>query len=135
MTEKLLVLYICINCNYNDFSFCKYQCYHILLLVLCYNVVMASPQFQISFGKIFELLTQKQLNCQKIWKWYFFTKIVLNYCEKKNLVIEITRTIHSKSESSELFLVTECFFNLFPKVLRSNELQQLEFKFEKNIWI
>ena len=29
---------------------------------------------------------------------------------------EITRTIYSNSESSEQILVTECFFNLFPKV-------------------
>ena len=29
---------------------------------------------------------------------------------------EITRTIYSNSESSEQFLVTECFFNLFIEV-------------------
>ena len=35
----------------------------------------------------------------------------------KNLqIFEITRTIHSNSDGSEQFLVTECFFNLFLKV-------------------
>ena len=67
-------------------------------------------------------------------KWYFVTKIVLTYCEKKfeirgwrlriwkwfDLKLEaegwefenvlITRTIYSNSER---FLITECFFNLF----------------------
>ena len=28
--------------------------------------------------------------------------------------VEITRAIYSNSERSEQFLVTECFFNLFP---------------------
>ena len=60
-------------------------------------------------------------------KWYFVTKIVLTYCEKKLLKFEaegrefakmfdITRTIYSNSERSEQFLVTECFFNLFLEV-------------------
>ena len=31
-------------------------------------------------------------------------------------IFEITRTIHSNSERSEQFLVTECFFNLFLEV-------------------
>ena len=66
-----------------------------------------------------------------IIKWYFVTKIVLTYCEKKlfewsrktfeirgwrpriSKIFEITRTIYSNSERSEQFLVTECFFNLF----------------------
>ena len=85
--------------------------------------------------------------------WYFVTKIVLTYSEKKlfYLVIEknfwnsrfegrdfakilrsITRTIYSKSERSEQFLVTDCFFNSF---LRSNKLEQIEFKLDKNIGI
>ena len=60
--------------------------------------------------------------------WYFVTKIVLTYCEKKLFQwsgiffeiwgwrprifkhFEITRTICSNSERSEQFLVTECFF-------------------------
>ena len=57
------------------------------------------------------------------WKWYFVTKIVLTYCEKKNVLVvkknfgnsslkaenltifEITpfRTIHSNSKRSEQF--------------------------------
>ena len=66
--------------------------------------------------------------------WYFVTKIVLTYCEKKFVIVieknfkirgwrprifkifEITRTIYSNSERSEQFLVTECFFNLFLEV-------------------
>jgi hypothetical protein len=48
-------------------------------------------------------------------------------------MFEITRTIYSNCERPEQFLVTECFFNLYPGVrfLRSNKLEQLEFKWEK----
>ena len=67
-------------------------------------------------------------------KWYFDTKIVLTYCEKKLFLwsrktfkirdwspricknFEITRTVYSNSESSEQYLVTECFFNFFLEV-------------------
>ena len=65
-------------------------------------------------------------------EWYFVTKIVLTYCEKKNSSdreklsrlkaenfqkkFEITRTIYSNSVKSEQILVTECFFNLFLEV-------------------
>ena len=67
-------------------------------------------------------------------KWYFVTKIVLTYCEKKMFewlrktfeirgwrprickIFEIVRTIYSNSERSEQFLVTKCFFNLFLEV-------------------
>ena len=39
--------------------------------------------------------------------WYFVTKIVLTYCEKKNSSdrekLEITRTIYLKSERSDQF--------------------------------
>ena len=66
--------------------------------------------------------------------WYFVTKIVLTYCEKKLFywsrktfeiwgwrprickLFEITWTIYSNSERPEQFLVTECFFNLFLEV-------------------
>ena len=48
---------------------------------------------------------------------------------------EITKAIYSNSERSEQFLVTECFFNLFLEVLRSNKLEQLAFKLEKIIGI
>ena len=62
-------------------------------------------------------------------EWYFVTKIVLNYCEKKLFqwfrktfeiqswrprickIFEIIRTIHSNSKRSEQFLVTKCFLN------------------------
>ena len=56
-------------------------------------------------------------------KWYFITKIVLTYCEKKIVLVieknwrpricknfEITRTIYSNSERSEEFLGTLTFF-------------------------
>ena len=46
-------------------------------------------------------------------------------------IFEMTRTIYSNSEKSEQFLVTEYFFNL----LMENKLEQLEFKFERNIGI
>ena len=48
------------------------------------------------------------------WQWYFVTKVVLTYFKKK--MFEITRTIYSKSERSEKFLVTECFLNLFLEI-------------------
>ena len=69
-------------------------------------------------------------SCEKYskkWIWYFVTKIVLTYYEKKMFkwsrktfeiwgwrprifkIFEITRTIYSNSERSEQFLVTECF--------------------------
>ena len=67
-------------------------------------------------------------------KWYFVTKIVLTYREKKIFLwsrktfeirgwklricknFEITSTIYSNSERTKQFLVTECFFNLFLEV-------------------
>ena len=65
-----------------------------------------------------------------IKKWYFVTKIVLTYCEKKLFkwskknfwrprickIFEITWAIYSNSERSEQFLVAECFFNLFLEI-------------------
>ena len=84
-------------------------------------------------------------NClQKVW--YFVPKIVLTYCEKNVLVIkekllkfkgrifffEITRTIYSKVST---IFETTCFFNLCLEVLRSNTLEQIEFKVEKLIGI
>ena len=85
--------------------------------------------------------------------WYFVTKIVLTYCEKKLLVLEknfwnsrlkaknlqklfeITRTIYLKSERSKQFLVTEGFFNCSWKFYIFDRLEQLGFKLEKNIGI
>ena len=67
--------------------------------------------------------------------WYFVPKIVLTYCEEKNVQVikknfwnsrlkrickhfVITRTIYSNSERPEEFLVMEWFFNLFLEVSR-----------------
>ena len=47
----------------------------------------------------------------------------------------MTGTIYSNSEKQEQFLVTECFFDLFLEVFRSNKSEQSEFKLEKNIGI
>ena len=46
----------------------------------------------------------------------------------------LNRTIYSNSERSEQDLVTECFLTCSWKFLISNNLEQLEFKLEKNIW-
>ena len=40
----------------------------------------------------------------------------------------------SNSERSERCLVTECVFNLFLEVSRSNKLEQLGLKLEKKYW-
>ena len=49
-----------------------------------------------------------------IREWYFVTKIVLTYCEKKMFEIrknfEITRKIYSRSERSEEFLDLETWW-------------------------
>ena len=51
-------------------------------------------------------------------------------------IFEIARTIYLNSEISEQFLVTECFFLTCSwRILRSNKLEQLEFKLEKIIGI
>ena len=56
------------------------------------------------------------------WVWYFVPKIVREKVMKfkaedwEFAKFEITRTIHSNSERSEWFLVTECFFNLFLEI-------------------
>ena len=67
-------------------------------------------------------------NCSDL----LWEKIVLVI--KKNFfkIFEITRTIYSNSEWSEQFVVTECFLlTCFWRFLRSNKLEQLEFKLEK----
>ena len=48
---------------------------------------------------------------------------------------EISRRICSNSERSEHFLVTECILTCSYSFLRSNKLEQLEFKLEKIIGI
>ena len=85
-------------------------------------------------------------------KWYFVTKIVLTYCEKKlfywsrktfeilgwRLTIcknfEITKTIYSNSERSEQFLVTECFLTSSWRFLIPIKLEKLELELEKKYW-
>ena len=76
---------------------------------------------------IFELIFTHQ-------KWYFVTKIVLTYCEKKSSsdrekllkfeaegqefakILRSLKQFIQISERSEQFVVTECFFNLFLEV-------------------
>ena len=83
--------------------------------------------------------------------WYFVTKIVLTYCEKKNLVIEknfwnsrlktenlqkffeIIRT-YSNSERSEQFLVTACFFNLFLEVSHILQIRTIRIHIGTKCW-
>ena len=102
---------------------------------LVYYIFKVSWLF--TFSKVRWLFTVLQSSnflhskSQLITKWYFVTKIILTYCEKKLFKwsrktfeirgwrpricknFEITRTIYSNSERSDQLLVTECFFNLF----------------------
>ena len=86
-------------------------------------------------------------------QWYFVTKVVLTYSQKKLFewswktfeirgwrprickCFEITRTIYSNSARSDQFLVTECFLTCSWRFLISNKLEQLIFKLEKIIGI
>ena len=91
---------------------------------------------QLDLNSIVAAICNRKEMIQRILKvvwshcWYFFTKIVLTYSQKKMFLwgttfeirgrrpricknFEITRTIYSNSESSERFSMTECFFNLF----------------------
>ena len=52
-----------------------------------------------------------------------------------NKNFEITRTIYSNSEKTPQFLKRNTFFTCFCRLLRSNTLEQLEFKLEKLIGI
>ena len=71
-----------------------------------------------------------------MWEWYFNTKIVLTRCEKKySSDFDITKSIYSNSERSEQFLVKTCFLSCSWRFLRSNRLEQSEFKLEKFIGI
>ena len=45
-----------------------------------------------------------------------YNKIVLTYCEKKIVLLIYPNLSKQWKVRSEQFLVTECFFNLFPKV-------------------
>ena len=55
--------------------------------------------------------------------WYFVTEI------------DIYLDIYSNSARSEQLLVTECFLTCSCRFLRSNKLEQLEFKLETHIGI
>ena len=86
------------------------------------------------------------------WKWYFVTKIVLTYCEKKLFEwlrktfeirdwrprifkhFEITRTIYSNSEWSKQFLLTESFFNLFLEVSHVSKIRKVIIQVGKKYW-
>ena len=108
----------------------------VIIFTILYNV----PKFFELYVK--EEVMTKTLNCSEVLsedlyhgnmgcqvfkrgiQWYFVTKIVLTFCEKKMFswlrkickVFEITGTICSNSERSEHFLVTKCFFDLFLEV-------------------
>ena len=74
----------------------------------------------VTYTKNICIYSQRTRHIQEKVKWYFVTKIDLTICEKKLFMIEkdfeITRTIHSHSERSQQFLVTECFSNLYLEV-------------------
>ena len=94
------------------------------------DVLDQSPNFKLLAENLFSLCK----NVGTIWNWYFVNKIVLTYLLWEEIVLvivfeirgwrrlgickifEITRTICSKSERSEQFFVTKCFFNLFLEV-------------------
>ena len=76
--------------------------------------------------------------------WYTVRKKCSSEWEKKNDIrgwrpricknFEITRTIHSNSERSEQFLVTECFFNLFLVVFQIEQIRTIIIQIGKNYW-
>ena len=85
-----------------------------------------------------------------IKKWYFVSKIVLTFCEKKLFWwlikvwgwrpkickhFEITRTIYLNSERSVQFLKLNVFFTCSWMFLKPNKFKNLEFKLKKNIGI
>ena len=66
-------------------------------------------------------------------KWYFVTKIVLTYCEKKVLrtLEQFIQTVKSQNN----FWSQNAFLTCSWRFLISNKLEQLEFKLEKIIGI
>ena len=78
---------------------------------------------------------QEQVKKAFCYQKLFWPSTVWRNCSSDLKNFEITRTICSKNKMSEQFLVTKCFFKLFLEVLRSNKLEQLKFKLEKNIGI
>ena len=128
------------NCNYQIKTDCKFAwlffCSLITWFVIlgCFSVILSTAILFAFFQSISEKQRFNCNVCSFITKWYFVTKIVLTYCEKKIVLaieknfwnsrlkaenlqnFEITTTIYSNSERSEQFLVTECFLNLFLEV-------------------
>ena len=78
----------------------------------------------------------KQIENWQFWKTQFFWVSHFGFFFQKsgNLLPKLfwptVRTIHSNSEGSEQFLVTECYFILFMEVSQYDKLEQLEFKLE-----
>ena len=66
--------------------------------------IFGESKYFLGFRNYFGEIKWRRYMKAKENAWYFVTKIVLTHCE-------ITRTIHSNSERSDQFLVTECFFN------------------------
>ena len=101
---------------------------------LLFPILIKSPYYSVTIFENIRLWTKSCSIDYKIQQWYFVTKIVLTYCEKKLFlwsrktfeiqgwrlrickIFEITRKIYSNIERSEQFLVTECFFNLFLEI-------------------
>ena len=108
-----------------------------LLKSILHNKSSMEVQF---FGK-----NVNQLNFKVL---VFCLNFFLTYCEKRSKetfeirgwrprickIFEITRTIHSNSERLEQFLKQNAFLTHSWRFLRSNYLEQLEFKSEKNSW-
>ena len=90
---------------------------------------------QLEMGRKDERMVFCYQNCSDL----LWEKIVLviekNFWNWIFKIFEITRTIYSNSQRSEQSLVTECFLTCSWRFLRSNKLEQLEFKLEKIIGI
>ena len=72
----------------------------------------------------------------EIFKWYFDTKIVLNYYEKKNVLAIEKNFWKSRLKAENLQKSLEQFIQTCSwRFLRSNKSEQFEFKPEKHIGI
>ena len=67
-------------------------------------------------------------------KWFLLSGKFLKF-QAEGQEFEITKTICLNSERSEQCFVTENFLTCSRRFLRSNKLEQLEFKLENNIGI
>jgi hypothetical protein len=95
------------------------------------------------FGFIYKTSTKIDW---KSLKWYFVTKIVLTYCEKKlfwrsRKTFEIQgwrprifKILKILSERSEQFLLTECFFNLFLEISQISKNRTIIIQIGKKYW-